>query len=286
MTDTHVAFDQDFHVRATEARGALSSNDQRIAEHLRQHMDALPFHTSDSLAAAVGVSRAAIVRFSTKLGYESFTAMRNLAREQLREAGDSPLTRFIPDASDDDASLLSRKLWQDRRNLEMTETMAAEAVPRATQALAGANWIYVAGNRKSYALAVYLHRILHGVRPTVRLVNPGFTDEIAAIKPGDALVACLFQRYSRATIATLEAAQAAGAQTVVLTDGRGHDFVRGADHVLVASTESPTLYQSMVAPLALLECLAADLAGLDPELTRRSLEAAERFTVGQSLVLE
>jgi hypothetical protein len=42
----------------------------------------------------------------------------------------------------------------------------------------------------------------------------------------------------------------------------------------------------MVAPLALLEGLAAELAGLDPELTRRSLEAAERFTVGQSLVLE
>jgi DNA-binding MurR/RpiR family transcriptional regulator len=72
----------------------------------------------------------------------------------------------------------------------------------------------------------------------------------------------------------------------VLTDGGGHDFVRTADHVLVAATDSPTLYQSMVAPLALLESLAAEMALLDPELTRRSLEAAERFTVGQGLVVE
>jgi DNA-binding MurR/RpiR family transcriptional regulator len=279
-------FAQDFHVRATEARGSLSSNDERIVQYLREHMDALPFHTTDSLADAVGVSRAAIVRFSTKVGYESFTEMRNLAREELKAQGNSPLARFGADHPDGDDSLLASKFRQDMSNLEMTERLSGEALVGTAELLAAARRIYVVGNRKSYALAVYLHRILHGVRPTVRLVDPAFPDELSAMDADDALVACLFQRYSRSTIGMLETAAKIGAKTVVLTDGRGHDFARRADQCLVASTDSPTLYQSMVAPLALLEALAAQIAALDPDLTRRSLEATERFNVGQGLLLE
>jgi DNA-binding MurR/RpiR family transcriptional regulator len=285
-TSPNAPFEQDFHVRATEARGRLSANDERIIQYLREHMEGLPFHTSDSLAEDVGVSRAAIVRFATKLGYDGFTEMRNSAREELRSQGNSPLTRFASDGRTESSSLLSRKLRQDIRNIEMTETLAGEGILAAADALAAARWIYVVGNRKSFGLAVYLHRILHGVRPNVRLVDPGFTDEVAALRAGDALIACLFQRYSRSTIATLDRAKEAGSRTVLITDGRGHGFAEGADHVLVAATDSPTLYQSMVAPLALLEGLAAQVAALDPDLTRRSLESTERFNLDQGLVLE
>ena len=281
-----ISFEQDFHVRATEARGRLSSNDDRIVEHLREHMSELPFHTSDSLADAIGVSRAAVVRFATKIGYENFSEMRQRARDELREGGNSPLSRFAEHGSEEPVSALQRILRQGSRNLEMTETLSGDALAPAALALHSAQTIYVVGNRKSYALAVYLHRILSGLRPGVRLVDPAFMDDAAELGPDDAIVACLFQRYSRSTIAILEMAKSAQGHTIVLTDGRGHPFVDGVEHVLVAATDSPTLYSSMVAPIALLEALSAQVAALDPERTRRSLEAVERFNVDQRLLLE
>lgn len=249
-------------------------------------MDELPFHTSDSLAEAVGVSRAAVVRFATRIGYRSFSELRQCARDELRGSGNSPLSRFAADDSDGPRSVLQHLFRQGARNLEMTETLATAGLVPAALALHSARTIYVVGNRKSYALAVYLHRILSGPRPGVRLVDPAYSDEVATIGARDAIVACLFQRYSRSTIAILETAKHAGAHTVVLTDGRGHGFVDGVDEVLVCATDSPTLYRSMIAPVALLEALAAQVAALDPDLTRRSLEAAEQFTHDQGFLRE
>jgi DNA-binding MurR/RpiR family transcriptional regulator len=226
------------------------------------------------------------VRFATRIGYESFSAMRERARDDLRASVNSPLSRFAAEDAEVPRSVLQHLLKQGAHNLEMTETLAGEALVPAALALHSARIIYIVGNRKSYALAVYLHRILSGPRPGVRLVDPAFSDEVAMLGSRDAVVACLFQRYSRSTVAILETAKAMGVRTVVLTDGRGHAFVEGVDHVLVSATDSPTLYRSMIAPIALLEALAAQVAALDPELTRSSLEKAERFNRDQGFLTE
>jgi DNA-binding MurR/RpiR family transcriptional regulator len=75
-------------VRVAGARGGLSGNDERILAFLREHLGELAFHTAESLAQGAGVSAAAVVRFSRRLGYGSFRELRDRARDELQ--GEQP----------------------------------------------------------------------------------------------------------------------------------------------------------------------------------------------------
>jgi DNA-binding MurR/RpiR family transcriptional regulator len=275
-------FDEEFASRAADARGRLSGNDERILRHLQQNLDELPFHTSDSLSQAVGVSRAAVVRFANKLGYTGFAELQQAARQALRRSQESPLSRFSGESS---GSLLEQKAIQDSKNLLATEALVREAIGPAAQAIAGAQRVYLVAARRSYGLVVHLDRMLGGLREGVRLIDPGFPDEIADAGRGDVVIACLFRRYSRLTVDLLGMARAAGAEIVMLTDGRGHDFAVKSDHVLVAVATSPSLYDSMVAPLWVLESLIAEVAAVDPDRSRGRLTTIEDFTEHHRLLL-
>jgi DNA-binding MurR/RpiR family transcriptional regulator len=63
-------------------------------------------------------------------------------------------------------------------------------------------------------------------------------------------------------------------------------FASHADHVLPTATDSPMLYRSMVATVAVIQSLVGQVAALDPERTKRALETYERFVQAQDLLLE
>jgi DNA-binding MurR/RpiR family transcriptional regulator len=276
-------FEEELASRAASARGKLAANDERILGHLHQTLDELPFHTSDSLARSVGVSRAAVVRFAQKLGYAGFTELQQASRDAVRQLQEeSPLSRF---AGTPTGPLLEQKAVQDSRNVLATEALVRDAIGPAAHSVAQAERVFLVAARKSEGLIVHLHRLLAGVRENVHLIDPGFPDEIADARPGDVVVACLFRRYSRLTVDLLKLARASGAHVVLVTDGRGHDFAAHADQVIVAVATSPTLYDSMVGPLFALESLVAEVAAVDPLRSRDRLKAVEDFTGDHRLLL-
>src|SRR5882757_6797227 len=62
----------------------LSPNDRRIATHILEHPAEAPFETAESLAAKTGVSKAAVVRFSTRVGFTGFAGLHEaLAAEAI-----------------------------------------------------------------------------------------------------------------------------------------------------------------------------------------------------------
>lgn len=273
-------FEEELASRAADARGKLSKNDERILAHLHDNLDELPFHTSDSLGRSVGVSRAAVVRFAAKLGYSGFTEMQRASRAALREAQESPLSRF----SGRTDSLLEQKALQDSRNVLSTEALIRDSIGAAARSIAEADRVFLLGALKSGGLIVHMHRLLAGVRSQVHLVDPAFPDEIADVEKGDVVIACLFRRYARVTVELLGIARRSGAHTVLITDGRGHDFAAAAE-VIVASTHSPTLYDSMIGPLFALEALAAEVAAVDPARSKARLKDIEDFTGDRRLLL-
>ena len=62
----------------------LSPNDRRIATYVLEHPAEAPFETAESLAAKTGVSKAAVVRFSTRVGFAGFAELHDaLASEAI-----------------------------------------------------------------------------------------------------------------------------------------------------------------------------------------------------------
>jgi DNA-binding MurR/RpiR family transcriptional regulator len=275
------SFAREFELRLANAR--LSKNDEQIVAFLRDHVDELAFHTSESIAQGAGVSRAAVVRFSRRLGYTGFAALRAHHREQLQQV---PAETAQRDADAQDQSLLSRKVRRDRDNLELLPTMLGADLEHAATRIAAAERVWLLANRETHGLIVYLYRLLHHVRANVHLVDPAFPDPLRDIGPRDALLACTFRPYARQTLALTKHARTNGAAVIVLTDGHGHTFFEPSDTVLSVAVESPTVFLSFVSAVAALEALAAYIARIDPDETYATLEGTDRFVESQRLMLE
>jgi DNA-binding MurR/RpiR family transcriptional regulator len=270
---------QELDVRVADERRRLSRNDERVLAFLSAHLDELAFHTAESLAQGAGVSAAAVVRFARRLGFDSFRELRDRARSELQAAADAQ-----PRAATE--STLARKVRQDIENLELLTRTLEAPLATAAEVVAGSRTAWLLANRETHGLAVYGYRLLHQVRADVRLVDPSFADPLRDLGPDDALIACTFRPYARQTLALAAHARAAGARVILVTDGRGHDFIDAADVVLAVAVESPTLLLSFTAAVCVLEALAAQVAMLDADVTHTMLERTARFVAEQHLLVE
>ncbi len=276
-----LTLEQQLDMRVSDARGRLSRNDERILAFLREHLDELAFHTAESLAQGAGVSAAAVVRFSRRLGFASFRELRERARAEL-QSGREP----GPATAGAAQSTLERKVQRDIASLELLARMLEQPLAKASAVIAGADTTWFLANRETYGVAVYAQRLLHHVRGDVRLVDPSFPDPLRSIGAGDAVVACTFRPYARQTLALIDHVRAAGAHLILVTDGRGHGFIGSADVVLAVPVESPTMLLSFTPAVCVLEALVAQVAMLDADRTHDTLDATASFAAAQNLVVE
>ena len=205
--------------RRRSARRAVG-NDERILGFLRDHLDELAFHTAESLAQGAGVSAAAVVRFSRRLGFASFRELRDRARDELQADR--------ADAQETSASVLGRKVDRDIASLGVLPQLLDVPLEEAAAAIAAARTSWFLANRETYGLAVYAQRLLHQVHEDVRLVDPSFADPLRSLGADDVVVACTFRPYAQLTLRLMAYARSAGARLVVVTDGRAHDFIDDA----------------------------------------------------------
>lgn len=276
-----LALDQELDFRVAEARGRLTANDVRVLTFLREHTYELAFHTTESLAQGAGVSAAAVVRFSRRLGFDSFRELRERARFELQSG--SAQGRPVAEAA---ASTLARKTQRDVASLELLPRLLEEPLAAAAAAVAGAPATWFLANRETYGLATYAQRLLHHARPGVHLVDPSFPDPLRDLSREDVVVACTFRPYARQTLELVAHARSSGAQIVLVTDGLAHDFIDSGDVVLAVPVDSPTLFLSFTPAVCVLEALAAQVAMLDADHTHETLNATARFVDDQRLMLE
>jgi DNA-binding MurR/RpiR family transcriptional regulator len=177
-------------VRVADARGGLSGNDERILGFLRDHLHELASHTAESLAQ--GVSAAAVVRFSRRLGFASVRELRDRARDELQA------DRVAEPATS--ASMLARKVQRDVASLGILPELLDEPLEAAAALIAGARTTWFLGNGETYGLAVYAQRLRHQVRDDVRLVDPSFADALRSLSADDVMVGCTFRPYARLTL--------------------------------------------------------------------------------------
>ena len=79
------------HIAAINER--LTPTQRRIAEAVLEDKSLLTFGNVSELADRVGTSRASIVRFATKLGFEGYSELQQYVREELSARLTSPSHR-------------------------------------------------------------------------------------------------------------------------------------------------------------------------------------------------
>ena len=146
---------------------SLTPTDRRIARAVLEDPTLLTFGNVSVLASHVGTSRASIVRFATKLGYEGFTDLQQSVREEYLRQGTSPSHRVRLQESP--TAPIQRSV---EHAIELTfEALDDETLQNMVSPLVSANNVWILSGETSRAGAYVLHSGLSMIRPNVHFVD-------------------------------------------------------------------------------------------------------------------
>jgi DNA-binding MurR/RpiR family transcriptional regulator len=259
----------------------LSPKHQSVADYLVRS-DRAPLLTARQIAQELHVSEATVVRLASKLGYSGFPALQLELKHQLlskvewRALGNTK--EIVPN---DPLAVLQEVLRNDQESLrDSLATVAADAFRKAVSAIVKANTIYVLGFRTSAAHAMYMAMRLRPMYNKTYLISyhhGDLPDQLFASKPGDLLIAINYYRYRLDTVRVLRLVRKRGVRTIVITDDPLSPPAQAGDIILVAPSGATKLLHSPVAPLSVLNALAAAAAVVDKERAGKSLARAYKM---------
>jgi DNA-binding MurR/RpiR family transcriptional regulator len=256
----------------------LSPNDRRVATWLLEHPLEASLETADSLARKAGVSKAAVVRFGTRLGFGGYAGLH----EAIARGAIERLARHEGERSAPRGHVLDR--WQAAalESVEATRRLNRdEAFDRAAAALDDERGrTYVCGLRTSSALAEYGFFLLNPLLANVQAVEVGamtLADTLIGVGPEDRLLAITFRRHAKLTLEVIDYFHAARAAVVLVTDDPALSAARAGDHVLACQRQSAGLFGTGVGGLFLIEALAAAVAERVEERGGSRLGRVERL---------
>ena len=259
----------------------LSRNDQRIARELLDRPVEAPFLTVDSLAGRSGVSKAAVVRFSTRLGFTGFAQLHEqLAAEAIERASTAPPR---PAQAEQGGGVLERFAASAAADLAgLAGSVAPDRLAAAVSMLCrGSGKIGIFGHRKSAALAEYAYYLLNPLLSNVWPIaagEPGIADQLIDLEPRDRLIAFTFRRYAKVTADVVRLFREADGEVVLITDDLLAPAAAQATHVLVCRPGGgDDGFSSSAAAIVLLEALAAEIALRRGRAGGRRLDTAEQL---------
>lgn len=192
------------------------------------------------LAAKNGVDPSTLTRLGKKLGFAGFTELQDIFRQHVSRTQPFYSARvqervMEPLALDDPRELLRHHAQSEsQRMLETADSLDAQAIARAVDALVSAKHVYVLALRATYAFSYFFGTYLGTLRENVTILGgPGqaLTSDLARLTPDDLLVAVSFRPYTRSVVTAVEVMKESGVPILALTD---------ADSVLAVGPEHGT----------------------------------------------
>lgn len=272
-----------FRDRLATGYAELSPQLRRAADYLSANAQETATRSLRQVAVAAGVAPPTLSRLARALGFASYEELRDLARSEIGRRRISFAERaHALQAGRGEGNLL---VDQARAAIGNLETLVDETDPRRLEAaarlLAGAPRVCLLGALASAAFADYAGYIGSMAFPdwTVPLRGESSAGALAALGPGDVVLAISFRPAARRTVEAVRLARERGTTVVAITDGPGNPVAGLADIGFVAATESPHFFASYVAALVLSEMLvtmAVREAGASAEARIAEVEAAQR----------
>ena len=244
----------------------LSKRLKQVATHAIDHPSDFAFETLSTIAERAQVQPSTIVRFAKEFGFDGATAMQRLFRDQLvsspTELGYRQRVRRIGAAGDGaagigqllaefvESSCASLKMLEQCRIVDFIEQTIAAIVPAGT--------VYVAGFRRSFAIASYISYALGRTGKRVVLIDGvgGLqAQQMAGAGPADLLIATSFSPYAAETMAVCEAAVAARMPIYALTDSSLSPLAPVARRSLAIEDAEVRGFRSLLATQLVTQCI-------------------------------
>lgn len=233
-------------------------------------------------ARHLGVNPSTISRLARSLGYERFSDLQSVLLSSTLSHSASFYRDHASAALQADRQCLKaqavRLCRENQQNIErFGQGLSQVDLEAFAQSVVSADRVRLYGVRQFHALCSFIAYGLGMIRADVGLLNDysnGIAEGLAAMSPGDVLVAASCKPYTRQVVDVCRLAHEHGVKTLIITDYASSPLVRHSGVSILVPHETSFISNSMVAFFAAAECLinaCATVAGDDAAtaITRR-----------------
>ena len=250
----------------------LSRQLKLIATHVEQHRAQLSIQSVQEVAQHCGVQPSAVVRFAKHFGFEGYTALQRVFREQLAQhisPARSYQTRIRQAMESGARDLRSADIAQALVESsmagmeELPATFKTQAFDDAVGLLTQAHTIWLMASRRSYAVSTYLAYALHHTDKQVQHISAmgSMQDgQLRGLQAGDVMIAISFAPYAEETVRIVQQAHAKGARIISIIDSSLSPLARLSDCVLQVQETSVFGFRALTNTMAVAQSLFLALA--------------------------
>ena len=225
------------------------------------HPEAIALSTLAELAAETDIATSAFVRFAQTLGFDGFSQMQAVFRQQVRSSWPQYASR-LSDMADvnpaDHFEALSASAVASIKRLSNSVSM--EHLEAAVCKLAGSETIWFAAGGRARPVTAYMKYMLTklGIRTQEFREAPSEAmRELNLIGPNDVLMVVSFAPYGELTVKLAQEAASRGAEIVSITDTMVSPVA--LDTTLLVTEESIFGFRSLCATMNLAQYLAIEI---------------------------
>ena len=269
-----------FDERIRSSAQTMSKSHRRIAEYVTAPDSTPGLLTAGTIAQAVGVSEATVVRFAQALGYKGYPEMQRSMQKALVQDV-TTVRRFEATLRElgPAESVVERCLSEDAQALRATaKTLDTAQVASAAEAMLRGGQIFIVGHLMAYPAA---HLLWIGCRmiglPAVLVESSGADSALhlhQAVE-NDVLISVSMHRYNAGTVSVVEMAQRMGMTRVAITDDVLSPTAVRSDFALVTAQSGATFFQSTAPVISVVDALLTVCSILRPERSQSSLAGLE-----------
>lgn len=220
-----------------EGMSSYTETEKKLADYILQNTKEATLSSAQKLGEQVGVSAAAAIRFSHRLGYGGFTAMKvDLAGDHTEDvAGFDDMIE-----ENDSMTTVIRKAENLNTMLQNQayRLVNAESIEQAVEVLQNCRSIYLFGVSGSGIVCMDFMEKLSRINRTV-IYRSDFHDQMAMaahMSERDAALAVSYGGRTREVNTAMRLAREAGAATIAVTQFRKSPLTRLADILLYVPT--------------------------------------------------
>lgn len=275
--------------RIQEKYNTLPKNQQRVADHLINNLDEIPFMSIQDLSKVVEVSVASIVRFAQGIGFTGFNELRaeiaSSLKNQLSNKEIFPL--FEKHQTKED--LLTEVANVDITNINNTLNLIDRKVfDDLISSINSADRVFTAGLGISYLLSEILAYQLTQVgidASALKHTHTLFHEQILFLTKGDLLITFSFPPYSKETVDAARFAAERNIHVIAITNKNASPVTFYSKASLIVKSDNMLYTNSFAAISVLINAIATACAVKKKSRANKILKETEEIMVAQNQII-
>lgn len=244
----------------------LSKRLSQVAQFFLNHPEEVAVSTLVRLADLANVPPATITRFAKELGFQGFSDLQMVFRERLLGPRLAYAERLsgVADGDLDQPGVVFGSFVQAavQSLLRIEEALDRDQLAACVEVLAATDVVHVAAARGAFGLGAYTVYGLGSIGRRAHLIdNIGAMRvmQVAAMGPGDTLLAMTFDDYTPETVEAAQLAAARGNRVLAITDNALSPVAGLATHVLYVNEARLGHFRSQVPAMVVAQALIVGL---------------------------